>query len=62
LGAELDPNVRTEIINYMLCSNPGSFNNCPSPNVVDYVKGGYFEADVRYAIWLIMCSPDFARN
>lgn len=55
LGAELDANVRTTIINYMLNNNnPGSGE--------DYVGDGYFDRDIRYALWLMMCSPDFHRN
>ena len=55
LGAELEPNVRTTVVNYMLNNNnPG--------NGQDYVEDGFFERDIRYAAWLILCSPDFARN
>jgi uncharacterized protein (DUF1800 family) len=56
IGAELEPNVRQAVINYIMTNSikPGTGQ--------DYVKDGFFKQDVRYAIWVIMCSPDFQRN
>jgi uncharacterized protein (DUF1800 family) len=56
IGDQLDPNVRQAVINYITTNSitPGSGQ--------DYVNDGYYNEDIRYAVWVIMVSPDFQRN